>query len=114
MTEDRHESDACVACYAESQPYNHYVEDCAVDAEQEHRKASKEEEKRSMDKYGHCSGHPVKVQLLESLCVEGANAGSVLRIVSALGCHQVGLSPLLYKYCYESASKTHNEAQEPK
>jgi hypothetical protein len=67
LVEDRHESNASVTRYAETQPRNHDVEDCAVEIEQEHRKTGKEEEKGNVDKYRHRSGYPMKVQLLESL-----------------------------------------------
>jgi hypothetical protein len=114
LAKDRQESDASVTSYAECQPGNHDIEDCAIDIEQEHRKAGKEEEKGSMDKYGHSSGYPVEVQLLEPFCVESTNASSVARIMSSLSHMKVRLSPLLYKYCYKSPSKTHKQAQEPK
>ena len=66
-----------------------------------------------MDKYGHRSGYPVKVQLVECLGMESPNAGSNLGTMSFLGRLKVGLGPLLYKYGYESPCKTHDEAQEP-
>ena len=98
MADDRHECDAGITSYAEGQPGNHDVEDCAVDIEQEDRKAGKEEEKRNMDKYGHSSGHPVEVQLVESFSMKCTNTSSDLRTMSFLSCLKVGLSPLLYKY----------------
>jgi hypothetical protein len=110
LAENRHESDAGVSSYAECKPGNHDVEDRAVDVEQEHGKAGKKEEQGSMDKYGHSSGYPVKIQLLESLRVESADAGSVAWIMSSLSRMKVGLSPLLYKYGYESPGKTHKQA----
>jgi hypothetical protein len=59
MAKDRHECDAGIPSYAESEPRDYDVEDCAVDVEQEHRETGKKEEKGEMDKYGHSSGHPV-------------------------------------------------------
>jgi hypothetical protein len=113
LADDRHESDAGKTSHAKSQPRNHDVEHCAVDVEQEDRKAGKEEEKRNMDKYGHSSGYPVEVQLVESFSMKCTNASSDLRTMSFLSCLKVGLSPLLYKYGYESSGETHDEAQEP-
>ena len=66
-----------------------------------------------MDKYRHSSGHPIEVQVLESLCVENTNASSFLRTMSSLSRLEVRLSPLLYEYCKESPGKTHDETQEP-
>lgn len=59
MAKDRHECDAGIPSYAEGDPSEYDVEDCAVDVEQEYRETRKEEEKGEMDKDGHCSGHPV-------------------------------------------------------
>jgi hypothetical protein len=66
-----------------------------------------------MDKYRHSSGYPIKVHVLEPLCVENTNAGSFLRTMSSLSRLEVGLSPLLYEYGKESPGKTHDETQEP-
>jgi hypothetical protein len=41
LAEDRDESDAGITRYAETQPRDHDVEDCAVDVEQEDRKTGK-------------------------------------------------------------------------
>ena len=59
MAKDRHECDACIPCYAEGEPRDYDVEDCAVDIEQEHWETGKEEEKGEVDKSRHCSCHPV-------------------------------------------------------
>ena len=113
MVEDRHESDAGISSYAETQPRNHDVEDCTIDIGQEDRKTRKKEEKGNMDEYGHSSGYPVKVQVLESPCVESTNASSVLRTMPFSRRLKVGLSPLLYEYGKESPGKTHKQAQKP-
>ena len=102
MTDDRHESDTSLTSLAETKPRDRDAEDCPVDIEQEDRKTGKEEEKGSMDEYGHSSGYPVKVQFLESLPVESTNASSVLRTESFSSRLKVGLSPLLYKHRKES------------
>ena len=113
MAEERHESDAGITSYAEAQPGNHDVEDCAVELEQEDRKTGKKEEEGTMDKYRYNSGYPLKVKLLEALRVESTNASSVLRTMSSLSRLEVGLSPLWYKYRKESPGETHGQTQKP-
>ena len=111
--EDRHESDVGITSHAEGQPRNHDVEDCAVDIEQEHRETGKEEDKGDMNKYRRRSGELVEVPLVESLCVVSTDSCSDAWGMSYLGRPKVGMRPLLYQYCQESPSKTHDEAQKP-
>jgi hypothetical protein len=59
MAKDWHECDAGIPSYAEGEPRDYDIEDCAIDVEQEDWETGKEEEKGEMDKYGHCPGHPV-------------------------------------------------------
>ena len=59
MAKNRHEREAGIPNYAEGDPCDYDLEDCAVGVEQVHRETGKEEEKGEMYKYGHCSGHPV-------------------------------------------------------
>jgi hypothetical protein len=113
MAKNRHECDASIPGYAKGEPRDYDVEDSAVDVKQEHWETGKEEEKGEMDKYGHCSGHPVYVQLVESLCVVSTNSSSVAWTMSSLSDLKVGKSPLLNEYRKESPSKAHREAQEP-
>jgi hypothetical protein len=113
MVKNRHECDAGIPSNAEGDPRGYDVEYCAIDVEQEHWETGKEEEKGKMDKNGYCPGHPVQVQLLESLCVVSTNSCPVACTVSSLSGVKVGKSPLLNEYRKESPCKAHRDAQEP-